>query len=87
MLSSSPTVPLATTQHEANLVIEEAGDVVFRLNLMGQILFASQRAANLLRNGQDMEGQPFLAFICDLDHAALKSASRPPNRKSGLNCA
>src|SRR6185369_13847339 len=74
MLSSSTTVPLSTSHHEANLLLEEAGDVVFRLNLMGQILFASQRAANLLRNGQEMEGQPFLAYISDLDHAALKSA-------------
>ncbi|WP_426335746.1 putative bifunctional diguanylate cyclase/phosphodiesterase [Pseudoduganella sp. R-31] len=74
MLSSSPTVPLTTSHHEADLLLEEAGDVVFRLNLMGQILFASQRATNLLRNGQELEGQPLLAFICDLDHAALKSA-------------
>jgi len=73
MLSSSPTVPLPTSHHEANLLLEEAGDVVFRLNLMGQILFASQRAAKLLRNGQELEGQPFLALICKLDHAAIKS--------------
>ena len=74
MLSSSPTVPLTTSHHEANLLLEEAGDVVFRLNLMGQVLFASQRSANLLRNGQELEGNPFLAYVCDLDHAALKSA-------------
>ncbi|KRC01420.1 bifunctional diguanylate cyclase/phosphodiesterase [Duganella sp. Root198D2] len=74
MLSSSPTVPLTTSHHEANLLLEEAGDVVFRLNLMGHILFSSQRAANLLRNGQELEGHPLLAFTCELDHAALKSA-------------
>jgi diguanylate cyclase (GGDEF)-like protein len=41
---------------------------------MGHILFASQRSANLLRNGQELEGHPLLAFVCGLDHAALKSA-------------
>lgn len=103
MLSSSPSVPLPTSHHEANLLLEEAGDVVFRLNLMGQILFASQRAANLLRNGQELEGQSLLALICELDHAALKAALseaiqargahraevrlKTPSTKPGSNCA
>jgi len=87
MLSSSTTVPLTTSHHEANLLLEEAGDVVFRLNLMGQILFASQRAANLLRGGQEMEGQPFLAYVCDLDHAALKSALSESIQARGANRA
>jgi len=87
MLSSSTTVPLPTSPHEANLLLEEAGDVVFRLNQMGQILFASQRAANLLRNGQEMEGQAFLAFICDLDHVALKAVLAEAIQARGANRA
>jgi diguanylate cyclase (GGDEF)-like protein len=50
---------------------------------MGQILFASQRAAKLLRNGQDLAGKPLLTFTCDLDHGALKSALSESVQVSG----
>jgi diguanylate cyclase (GGDEF)-like protein len=50
---------------------------------MGQILFASQRAAKLLRNGQDLAGKPLLTFTCDLDHGALKSALSESVQASG----
>ena len=55
-------------------MLEEAGDVVFRLSLLGQVLYASQRSTKLLRGGQEMDGQPFLAFVSDLDHSTLKAA-------------
>ncbi|MCE3262511.1 MAG: histidine kinase [Pseudoduganella sp.] len=87
MLSSSPTVPLTTSHNEANTLLEEAGDVVFRLNLMGHILFASQRSINLLGNGKDLVDLPFLALVSDLDHAALKSALSESIQARGANRA
>ncbi|WP_028102566.1 sensor domain-containing protein [Pseudoduganella violaceinigra] len=87
MLPSSTTESLPTLDHEVNLLLEEAGDIVFRLNLMGQILFASQRAANLLRNGEELEGQYFASFVCDLDHAALKSSLSAAIQARGANRA
>ena len=87
MLSSSQTVPLQTSFHEANILLEEAGDVVFRISLLGQILYANQRSANLLRNGQSLEGQTFLAYTCELDHAALKHALSEAIQARGANRA
>jgi diguanylate cyclase (GGDEF)-like protein len=57
-----------------DFMLEEAGDIVFRLNMLGQVLFANRRSVSLLGRGQEIEGQPLLSLIADLDQAALKSA-------------
>ncbi|MBJ7311186.1 putative bifunctional diguanylate cyclase/phosphodiesterase [Rugamonas sp. CCM 8940] len=51
----------------------EAGDVVFRLNQQGQILFASQRAVALIRCGRALLGEPLAAHVAEADRATLKA--------------
>ena len=74
MLSSSPTVPAQPTRQDMDLILEEAGDIVFRLNMLGQILFASQRSVSQFGRGNELEGQSLLSLISELDQAAMKSA-------------
>lgn len=50
--------------------MEEAGDVVFRLNQHGQLLFASQRASERL-GGAALTGTPLIRLLADLDQAQL----------------
>jgi len=57
-----------------DFILEEAGDIVFRLNMLGQILFASRRSAALFGRGHELESQPLLSLISELDQAAMKSA-------------
>jgi diguanylate cyclase (GGDEF)-like protein len=57
-----------------DLILEEAGDIVFRLNMLGQILFASQRSVSQFGRGNELEGQSLLSLISELDQAAMKSA-------------
>ncbi|MGO4377804.1 putative bifunctional diguanylate cyclase/phosphodiesterase [Pseudoduganella sp. RAF19] len=73
MLSSSPSVPLQQPRQDMDFVLEEAGDIVFRLNMLGQILFANRRSAGLFGRGKELDGQPILSLISDLDQAAMKS--------------
>jgi len=74
MLSSSPTVPPQQPRQDMDFILEEAGDIVFRLNMLGQILFASRRSAALFGRGHELESQPLLSLISELDQAAMKSA-------------
>ena len=54
--------------------MEEAGDVVFRLNQLGQVLFASQRAAARIGGHAPLTGNPVAKLVADGDHAALAAA-------------
>jgi len=47
MFSSTPSAAHREARHELDNLMEEAGDVVFRLDADGLILFASKRAASL----------------------------------------
>nr|WP_315261494.1 EAL domain-containing protein [uncultured Duganella sp.] len=52
-------------------LLEEAGDVVFRLNQQGQLLFASQRASARIGGAASLVGEPLLKLLADLDQAQL----------------
>ncbi|HEX8602723.1 MAG TPA: EAL domain-containing protein [Pseudoduganella sp.] len=74
MLSSS-TLPLPdNARHAVDGMLEEAGDIVFRLDPRGQVLFASRRAIVLLGADGPVVGRPLAAFVSGLDSAALKNA-------------
>ena len=73
MLSSAPTVPVRASHNEMDSLLEEAGDVVFRLDLQGAVLFASQHALTL--SGLDsLHGASLLALSSEADQPALKAA-------------
>ena len=54
--------------------MEEAGDVVFRLNQLGQVLFASKRATALIACGRELPGQALGAHLAEADQPVLKAA-------------
>ncbi|MBB3219875.1 putative bifunctional diguanylate cyclase/phosphodiesterase [Pseudoduganella umbonata] len=72
---SSPTSPLPdNARHALDGMLEEAGDIVFRLDPPGNVLFASRRAMTLLGAGRPVAGRPLETFVSELDEAALKAA-------------
>ncbi|MBC7861023.1 MAG: GGDEF domain-containing protein [Burkholderiaceae bacterium] len=54
--------------------MEEAGDVVFRLDRDGQILFASGRTQDLIGAQAVLPGKALGSLIHEADHSALKNA-------------
>jgi diguanylate cyclase (GGDEF)-like protein len=54
--------------------MEEVGDVVFRLDHQGQILFASKRATALIGLPHALRGYAMSALASDSDQGALKAA-------------
>jgi diguanylate cyclase (GGDEF)-like protein len=52
-------------------LMEAAGDAVFRLSAEGEILYASNRAIDLIRAGAPLVGQRITALIQAEDHAAI----------------
>ncbi|WP_229256598.1 putative bifunctional diguanylate cyclase/phosphodiesterase [Duganella lactea] len=64
-----PTSGLPQQRQELDHLMEEAGDVVFRLNQQGQLLFASQRASARLGGGTPLTGQTLGKLIADADQA------------------
>ncbi|MGB9989678.1 putative bifunctional diguanylate cyclase/phosphodiesterase [Massilia sp. SM-13] len=73
-MQPSSTIPANDPRPEFDSLLEEAGDVVFRLNMAGQILFASRRSAAIVGHAHEMQGQPLVVFVSELDQMALKSA-------------
>jgi diguanylate cyclase (GGDEF)-like protein len=51
--------------------MEEAGDVVFRLNQLGQLLFASQRATARIGAAAPLAGSALARLVADADQAPL----------------
>jgi diguanylate cyclase (GGDEF)-like protein len=74
MLSSSPSLPQRHVRHELDNLMEEAGDVVFRLNQQGQMLFASKRASALIGSARDLLGDALLTHVAETDQPAFKAA-------------
>ncbi|NRR34281.1 GGDEF domain-containing protein [Oxalobacteraceae bacterium] len=66
--------------------MEEAGDAVFRVDLQGQILFASARASTLLASKNALAGQALADHLPEEDQPALRAvladvaATRLPGR-------
>ncbi|MES2739766.1 MAG: EAL domain-containing protein [Pseudomonadota bacterium] len=74
MFSSSPPVAQSKQRYESDDLLEEAGDVVFRLDQQGLLLFASKRARALIAAPQPLLGQPLSAQCSAADQPALKNA-------------
>jgi diguanylate cyclase (GGDEF)-like protein len=64
---------LRAAHSEIDSLLEEAGDVVFRLDLHGEVLFANQHAV-ALSGLSSLHGANLLALCAEADQPALKSA-------------
>jgi len=69
-----PTSVSSQPRQELDNLMEEAGDVVFRLNQLGQLLFASQRATARIGSHAPLAGSPLGKLVADGDQAALAAA-------------
>jgi diguanylate cyclase (GGDEF)-like protein len=74
MRSSSSVLPKQDTHQELNLLMEAAGDVVFRLDPAGRILHASQRAIRVIGHARALHGMALASLAPEPDRAALRSA-------------
>ncbi|MES3023500.1 MAG: bifunctional diguanylate cyclase/phosphodiesterase [Pseudomonadota bacterium] len=74
MQASTPPEPLHAPRHELDLLMETAGDVAFRLDPSGLILYASVRAGALLSPGRALCGSLLGAMVDDAGQAALRNA-------------
>jgi diguanylate cyclase (GGDEF)-like protein len=74
MRSSSPSVPTPGVRHELDNLMEAAGDLVFRLNPAGQILFASQRAIAALGIAPELASVMMTTLATEVDQPALRNA-------------
>lgn len=74
MLSSPSSVAPSPPRHELDNLIEEAGDLVFRLDLGGQILFASARATALLAAPHGLLGATLTSLAAGADQIAVRNA-------------
>ncbi len=66
-----PTSVLPQLRHELDNLMQEAGDVVFRLSQHGQLLFASQRALARIGSAAPLEGTTLIKLLADADQALL----------------
>ena len=74
MRSSSPSVPNQGVRHELDNLMEAAGDVVFRLDPTGQVLFASERALAALGGARVLAGIMLTTLATEVDQPALRNA-------------
>ena len=74
MFSSTPSAAHREARHELDNLMEEAGDVVFRLDADGLILFASKRAATLFGAPSGLAGHLLLPLAAEASRAALQAA-------------
>ena len=74
MFSSTPSAAHRETRHELDNLMEEAGDIVFRLDADGVILFASKRAATLFGAPAGLVGHLLLPLAAEASRAALQAA-------------
>lgn len=66
-----PTSVLPQPRHELDNLMEEAGDVVFRLNQLGQLLFASHRATARIGSPAPLAGTALVKLLADGDQPLL----------------
>jgi len=74
MRSTAPTAAVTAMHSEIDHLMEAAGDVVFRIDLTGQIRFSSQRATRLMRQPRALHGMLISSLTNDLDQSALRNA-------------
>ncbi|SFU61579.1 putative bifunctional diguanylate cyclase/phosphodiesterase [Pseudoduganella namucuonensis] len=73
MLSSSSPAPARDSLNDMDGLLEEAGDIVFRLSLAGQVLYASRRAVALVGIGA-LDGMTLASLAAEVDQPVLKTA-------------
>ncbi|MRV74668.1 EAL domain-containing protein [Duganella sp. FT92W] len=73
MLPSPSAVPLRDSQNDMDSLLEEAGDIVFRLQLSGHIEYANRRAC-MMAEMPSLFGQLLPALAYDPDQAPLRAA-------------
>jgi diguanylate cyclase (GGDEF)-like protein len=66
-----PTSVLPQPRLELDNLLEEAGDVVFRLDQQGRLLFASQRATARIGNATPLVGGALVKLLADVDQPQL----------------
>ncbi|OYO29346.1 bifunctional diguanylate cyclase/phosphodiesterase [Janthinobacterium sp. PC23-8] len=74
MFSSTPSAAHREARHELDNLMEEAGDIVFRLDADGLILFASKRATALFAAPAGLVGHLLLQLAAEASRAALQAA-------------
>ncbi len=74
MRSSSSSESALDLLPEVDNLMEAAGDVVFRLDQKGQILFASMRALSLIGLAREFGGTVLTMLAADLDQVPLRAA-------------
>ncbi|MES2152967.1 MAG: GGDEF domain-containing protein [Pseudomonadota bacterium] len=74
MRSTSPSLPKIDPRPELDLLMEAAGDVVFRLDAAGLILYASARSIKLVSVSSDLAGALLTSLVSELDQPALRNA-------------
>ncbi|MGK5019762.1 putative bifunctional diguanylate cyclase/phosphodiesterase [Janthinobacterium sp. LB2P10] len=74
MFSSTPSAAHREARHELDNLMEEAGDLVFRLDTDGLILFASKRAHTLFSAPSGLCGHLLLPLAAEASRAALQAA-------------
>ena len=74
MLSSSPSIVERDARFELDNLMEEAGDVVFRLDMEGRVLFASQRATALIAPAAALHGALLADLVDETSQVALGDA-------------
>ncbi len=74
MRSSSPSESVFDMRPEMDNLMEAVGDVVFRLDPKGQILFASERALSLIGLSREFGGTLLTMLAADLDQVPLRAA-------------
>ncbi|SHG95800.1 bifunctional diguanylate cyclase/phosphodiesterase [Massilia sp. CF038] len=73
-MPTSPPEVSADASHRIDHLLEAAGDIVFRLDASGKVLFASSRAQRLF-GSVDQAPLPMLAALAaDVDQAVLRNA-------------
>lgn len=73
MLPSPSAVPLRDSQNDMDSLLEEAGDIVFRLQLSGHIEYANRRACTMTEV-PSLYGQLLPALAYEADQAPLRAA-------------
>ncbi|MBW8901422.1 MAG: GGDEF domain-containing protein [Massilia sp.] len=74
MRSSSPALPNTELNQELDHLLEAAGDIVFRLDPVGRIVYASLRAIRLIGASRELYGVMLTTLAVDTDQPALRNA-------------
>jgi diguanylate cyclase (GGDEF)-like protein/PAS domain S-box-containing protein len=80
--------PDKAAKAQLDSLMEAAGDAVFRLNTQGEILYASQRATELITPGSTPIGQTLASLVAPADRATIRAAVKQaiePSQSTRVN--